>query len=250
MAPASESRPGQARPIPMPAEANTAAAKVLVWDLPTRLFHWLLLALVVAAFITAKTGGGAMVWHGRCGLAILGLLIFRLVWGFNGATYARFSQFLPTPAKLRDYFAGRWRNLGHNPLGALSVFALLAVLAAQATSGLFANDDIAYTGYLGKLVSYDLSSRLTSFHHLLENVLLLFVALHVAAIVFYVRIKKHNLVIPMITGRDAGEPQQAARGGGPVAFIIAVVIAVSVVIAASGAFITPAPPPAVAAPDW
>ena len=103
---------------------------IRLWDLPTRLFHWLLAALVTAAFVTGLTGGNAMVWHGRLGLLILGLLTFRLVWGLVGSTYARFVQFVPGPKTMLTYLRGGWQGMGHNPLGALSVLALLGHFVA------------------------------------------------------------------------------------------------------------------------
>jgi len=222
-----------------------------VWDLPVRLFHWLLVACVVGAFVTAKLGGNLMVWHGRFGLAILGLLVFRLVWGMLGSTYARFGQFVRGPASILAYLRGEWHGQGHNPLGALSVLALLAVLLGQATTGLFANDDIAFSGYLAPLVGSDLSSRITSIHFLLENALIALVGLHVAAILFYAFAKKHNLVKPMLTGWAPGKPNESARGGRPTALVLALLIAIAAVWAASGAIVPPPPPPAASgAPAW
>lgn len=227
------------------------AQRAQVWDLPTRLFHWSLAALVAGAFVSAKLGGGAMVWHGRLGLAIIGLLAFRLAWGVVGSTYARFGQFVRGPAAIRAYLGGEWRGLGHNPLGALSVLALLGVLSLQAASGLFANDDIAFSGYLAPLVDRHLSNDFTGIHHWLEKILLLLVALHVGAILFYARVKKQNLVRPMLTGWVAGNPAQSAKGGGVTALAMAVLFALVTAWAASGALLPPPPPSSPsAAPDW
>lgn len=222
-----------------------------VWDFPTRLFHWSLVILVVAAFITAKIGGNAMLWHGRCGLGILGLLVFRIVWGFVGSTYARFTQFVRGPTAIRAYLAGQWQGFGHNPLGALSVLALLGVLLLQVCSGLFANDDIAFAGYLAPLIGSATSGDITGIHRLLENALLLLLAAHVGAIIYYASVKKKNLVQPMLTGWANGKPDESATGGGAAAFIIAVLIAAAVVWIASGALLPPPPPisPS-AAPTW
>lgn len=224
-------------------------AGVRVWDLPTRVCHWLLAVSVAGAFVTQAIGGEAMVWHGRCGLAVLGLVVFRLVWGFAGSTYARFATFVRGPAAVRAYLRGEWRGLGHNPLGAFSVLALLAVLGWLAATGLFANDDISFTGPLYVLADKELSDLLTGLHTGAEPVLITLVALHVAAIVFYVRMKKDNLVIPMITGRKdaAGE---SAKGGGLVAFLAAAAIAAGAVWAASGQLLPPPPPPSVETPAW
>jgi cytochrome b len=223
--------------------------KAYIWDLPTRLFHWSLVILVVAAFVTAKIGGNIMVWHGRIGLTIIGLLVFRIVWGFVGSTYARFFQFVRGPAAIRAYLRGAWQGQGHNPLGALSVLALLGILTMQASTGLFANDDIAFEGYLVPLIGSELSGKITGIHQLLEKILIALVVLHVGSIVFYARVKKHNLVRPMINGWANGQPGESATGGSAAAFVIAVLVAVAVVWIAAGALL-PAPPPPAVAPAW
>lgn len=230
---------------------SDATPRVRVWDLPTRLFHWSLVVLVVAAFVTAKIGGNTMLWHGRIGLAILGLLVFRIVWGFVGSTYARFVQFVRGPKAILAYLRGEWHAHGHNPIGALSVLGLLGVLALQAATGLFANDDIAFEGYLAALVDSSLSTRITGIHMLLEKVLMALVALHIGAIVFYAHAKKQNLVKPMLTGWADGSGE-SAQGGSPLAFVAAVLIAAVAIWAASGAFLPPppAPPAGQQAPDF
>ncbi|WIM06855.1 MAG: cytochrome b/b6 domain-containing protein [Candidatus Nitricoxidivorans perseverans] len=225
--------------------------KVRVWDLPVRLFHWLLVALVAGAFIAAKIGGNAMAWHGRIGLAILGLLVFRIVWGFTGSTYARFRQFVRGPAAVRAYLRGEWHGAGHNPLGALSVLAMLCLLCAQAATGLFANDDVAFQGYLYPLAGADISAKITGIHKLLEKALILLVLTHVGAIAFYARVKGDNLVKPMLTGWKEMPEGEDVRGGGAVAFAIAAVIAAAAVWAASGALLpAPEPPASTSIPDW
>lgn len=227
--------------------------RIQLWDFPTRLFHWSLALLVGGAIITGKIGGGAMVWHGRIGIALVGLLVFRLIWGFVGSTYARFAQFFPTPASLGAYLRGQWHGLGHNPFGALSVLGLLGLLSLLLATGLAGNDDIAFRGPLFDLVSKDVSDRLIGWHRLLTNVLFALIALHLAAIAFYAHVKKDNLVRPMITGyKDitpgSGEP---ARGGGLIAVLVALLIAAAATYAASGAWLPPPPPPAPSsAPAW
>lgn len=227
--------------------------RIYLWDLPTRLFHWLLALSIVAAVITGQVGGNWIEWHARLGLLIVGLLVFRVVWGFIGSTYARFGEFFPTPAKISAYLKGAWRRPGHNPLGALSVFGLLAVCALQVTSGLFANDDIAFNGPLLDLVGKEISDRLTGFHHLLVNLLILLVALHLAAIVFYAHVRKDNLVKPMVVGwKETEGPAESAKGGGFVALLVALLLAAAAVYGASGAWMPAPPPPAPAAttPSW
>jgi cytochrome b len=180
--------------------------RIRVWDLPTRLFHWALAALIVASVVSAKIGGNATVWHFRFGYAVLTLMLFRIVWGMIGPRYARFAALLHKPAHLIAYarnFHAREAaaHVGHNPLGSLAVFALLLVVLAQAVAGLFANDDIANEGPLVKYVSKELSDRITWFHtEFNANAIYLLVGLHIAAIAFYYFRKRQNLVAPMITG--------------------------------------------------
>ena len=225
--------------------------RIRLWDLPTRLFHWLLAAAVVAAVVTGQLGGNLIDWHGRIGLFVAGLLAFRVVWGIVGSTYARFAEFFPTPGKVRAYLAGQWRGEGHNPLGALSVFGLILLLTVQVASGLFANDDIAFNGPLFHLVSKEVSNRLTSVHHLAANVLMVLVALHVAAIVFYGHLKKRNLVKPMITGWKDDAEGESATGGGWLALVVALLIAGAAAYGASGAWLpAPSAAAAVETPAW
>lgn len=226
--------------------------RIKLWDLPTRIFHWSLAIAVIGAFIAQKLGGNAMVWHGRLGLAVLGLLVFRIIWGIAGSTYARFSSFVRGPAAIRAYLRGEWTGVGHNPLGALSVLGLLGVLAVLVATGLFANDDIAFEGPLYALVGKAMSDRLTGFHRLMEPFVILLVLLHLAAIVFYARVKKDNLVKPMVLGWKEVADGESAKGGGWPAFVVALVLALAVVAAASGAWIDMAPPSAapVSTPSW
>ena len=222
---------------------------VRVWDLPTRLFHWLLAVLVVAAYVTAQIGGSLIEWHGRVGIAITGLLVFRLVWGVIGSTYARFADFVPGPAHLWAHLRGHWSGLGHNPLGALSVLALLGVMLYQAVTGLFSNDEIAFSGPLRDLVSSATSDQLSGLHRQNYWVIIVFVALHVGAVMFYALVKKDDLVKPMITGvKEVADPaHELARGGGTVAFIVALALTAAVLYFATGSFIEPPPPPPPAA---
>ncbi|CAB1370042.1 cytochrome b/b6 domain-containing protein [Denitratisoma oestradiolicum] len=222
--------------------------RVKIWDLPTRVFHWMLFILVVAAVVTENLGGNAMEWHGRIGLAILGLVSFRISWGFVGSTYARFGHFLRGPRTLRAYLRGEWQGLGHNPLGAWAVLALLLLLLTQALTGLFANDDIAFNGPLYDLVGKALSDRLRGLHAISAYLLMSLVSLHILAILYYRKVKRQNLVTPMLTGwiEAEGEP---SRGGGIVAFIVSTLIAILVVYAASGALLPP-PPPTAAPAAW
>jgi len=177
------------------------ASLIKVWDLPTRLFHWLFAFAVIAAVVTVKVGGRWMDWHLPFGILALMLLLFRLIWGFTGSRYARFSSFVKGPRTVWAYvrhgvLADR---AGHNPLGGWSVLALLLVVGVQATTGLFATDDILTTGPLNRFVSSDTASLLTSIHKWNENVIFGLIGLHLVAIsVYTVRGKK--LIPPMLTG--------------------------------------------------
>ena len=179
---------------------------VRVWDLPTRLFHWTLMLCVIGSVVSAKIGGNAMVWHFRLGYAVLALLVFRLLWGLVGGHWSRFATFVYGPSSLTRYLRGASRpeehhEVGHNPLGALSVLALLALLAAQVGSGLFADDEIASSGPLVRFVSGATSSLLTGWHKNWGQWLILaMVALHVLAIVVYRVRHGRDLVTPMIVG--------------------------------------------------
>ena len=175
-----------------------------VWDLPTRIFHWALFGLIIAMVATGLLGGNAMVWHFRCGYAVLSLLLFRLVWGLIGGHWSRFVSFIYSPGAVLQYLRGQGRpehSVGHNPLGAGSVFALLFFLFAQVGTGLFSDDDIAASGPLSKFVYNATVSMLTGYHkNIGKYVLLVLVLLHIAAILFYLLKKKENLIGPMLHG--------------------------------------------------
>ena len=190
--------------------------RIRVWDLPTRLFHWLLATCVVALVVTGKVGGAATEWHARLGYTVLALLLFRLVWGFIGGHWSRFRSFLYPPAKVVAYLGGRAHPdhlVGHNPLGAASVFAMLLVLLVQAGTGLFNDDEAGFTGPLNRFVSTDRGLALTSYHrHLGQWLVFALVGLHIAAIVFYQWRKRQELVRPMITGdKEVAHAAPSAR---------------------------------------
>ena len=178
-----------------------------IWDLPTRLFHWMLVLLVVALIVTAKVGGNAMLWHMRCGYAVLALLLFRVVWGFAGGHWSRFSSFVFSPRQTWAYVRGHFAApAGHSPLGALSVFALLGTLAAQVVSGLFADDEIAFSGPLGAWVSSDAVSRATWYHtEVGQPAVIALIVLHLLAIAYYALVRRQVLVRPMLTGNKVLE---------------------------------------------
>mgnify|MGYP006142930851 FL=1 len=189
---------------------------VRVWDLPTRLFHWALVVCVIGQIITANVGGNWMNWHLRLGYTVLTLLLFRLVWGFVGGHWSRFSSFLYGPTAVLNYLRGQARpehRVGHNPLGAFSVFGLLTILLLQVGSGLFSDDEIAFTGPLVGLVSGEAVSLATSYHkNVGKFIVLALVVLHLLAIGYYRIAKKEDLVRPMIVGdKQVATPVSSAR---------------------------------------
>lgn len=189
--------------------ASTATASdqpVRVWDLPTRVFHWLLALAVVGLIVTGKIGGNAITWHMRLGLLVMALLAFRLLWGLVGGRWSRFSSFIYGPGTIIRYLRGRSSpaerlEVGHNPLGAFSVFAMLVMLAVQVGTGLVADDEIATVGPLNRFVSSATALSATHWHKEYGQVILIVLAsLHVAAIVHYRVRLGANLVAPMISG--------------------------------------------------
>lgn len=190
---------------PDPASPNAVRA-VRVWDLPTRLFHWLLVVALVAQVSTAKIGGAALAWHLRIGYCIFGLLLFRLLWGFIGGHWSRFASFLYGPASVLRYLRNQQRpadlfHVGHNPLGSVSVWAMLLLLAVQVATGLVADDEIATVGPLNRYVSTATGLAATAWHKTWGIGLILALAvLHVAAVVFYRLRHQQDLVGPMVSG--------------------------------------------------
>jgi cytochrome b len=174
--------------------------KIRIWDLPLRLFHWLLVMAVLGSFVSVKLGGNAMIWHGRFGYLVLALIIFRLIWGFVGTHHARFAEFIKAPNAILAYLKNPSETPGHSPVGAISVLVLLALFLAQTLAGLFATDDIAFDGPLAKYVASAWVELLTSFHRWNEWALLALVGVHVSAILYYKYAKRINLTSAMITG--------------------------------------------------
>ena len=186
-------------------EPQDASVTIKVWDAPVRLFHWLLVALVALSVSTGYLGGNLMQWHIRSGCAILGLLIFRLLWGFAGSGTARFASFVRGPRAALGYARGLFSRRpshtpGHNPLGGWMVMLLLASALLQAGTGLFSNDDIATEGPLYDKVSKATSDAITAVHTTNAVVLLALIGLHVAAVLFYLWYKRENLLWPMFSG--------------------------------------------------
>ena len=215
-----------------------------VWDLPTRVFHWSLAVTVIALVVTAKVGGNAMVWHMRLGLLVLALLVFRLVWGLVGGHWSRFVRFIYAPGTVLRYLRGDHRpgdhfEVGHSPLGAFSVFALIALLLVQVGTGLVADDEIATTGPLNRYVASATGLLATGWHKQWGQWILLgLVALHVVAIVVY-KLRGKNLITPMITGdkplpADVPASTDSLATRGLAAVVLAACVALSVWIARQG----------------
>ncbi|HVZ46773.1 MAG TPA: cytochrome b/b6 domain-containing protein [Ramlibacter sp.] len=176
---------------------------VRIWDLPTRVFHWLLAACVLGLFVTGYTGGDAMDWHARFGWAAGCLLIFRVAWGFLGGRWSRFASFVPTPGSVLRYLQSRDDRaaIGHNPLGAISVLAMLAVLLVQVATGLFSTTLEDFAGPLNVLVSNSTGKAITRYHRNIGQILIIaLVILHIAAIAYYRWRRQLDLVGPMVNG--------------------------------------------------
>jgi cytochrome b len=216
---------------------------VRVWDLPTRVFHWLLAAAFIGSVVTAKAG--VIVWHFRLGYLVLALLAFRVLWGLVGGRWSRFASFIYAPGTLLAYLRGRVStaaqlDVGHTPTGALSVFALLGLLIVQVGTGLVADDEIANQGPLNRYVSSDTVVAATSWHKSYGQYLLItLVLLHVLAIVWYLVKKRVNLVRPMVSGdkplpADTPASADGAAQRGLALVLIAACAALAVWVARQG----------------
>lgn len=192
-------------------EPRPSTVEIRVWDLPTRLFHWVLAACVLGSVVSAKVGGAAMIWHFRFGYAVFALLLFRLLWGLVGGRWSRFASFVYGPGTLWRYLRGRAAaderlDVGHSPLGALSVFALLAVLIAQVATGLVADDEIFTVGPLNKFVTGATAIEATAWHKGWGQWLILgLVGLHIAAVMVYTALGRG--ILGAMVGGDKPLPQ-------------------------------------------
>ncbi|MGY0217833.1 cytochrome b/b6 domain-containing protein [Endozoicomonadaceae bacterium StTr2] len=181
--------------------------KLHVWDLPLRLFHWLLVATFAGLWFTGKEL--EMDWHIPLGFVMLGLLIFRLLWGITGSHHARFVNFPLHPRSLKQYLTTKTFHTGHNPMGSWSVVALLSLLMVQVVSGLFAGDGYLYEGPLSRFIDSGLVDWITDIHRASFDILLGFIGLHVAAVAYYVVIKRQDILHAMVSGkRSVPEPMQ------------------------------------------
>jgi len=193
---------------------------VRIWDLPTRLFHWLLATCVVALVVTGNIGGNAMVWHFRLGYTVLTLLLFRLSWGFVGGHWSRWRQLFLAPSHVLSYLRGvsaRQPWAGHNPIGSWSVLLMLLWLLVQVSTGLVSDDEIANAGPLTALVSGATVSAATAWHKGLGKLVLILLVLgHVSAIAWYRLRKRQSLVAAMLHGdKTLPETVTPSRDGLP-----------------------------------
>jgi cytochrome b len=186
-------------------EEKQTQERRLVWDLPLRMFHWLLVLSMIGSYTTAKLGFDWMQWHFYLGYFTIGLVVFRLLWGFFGPRHARFTSFVRKPSAVWLYLKSMFdrtsaRTIGHNPVGGLMVVLMLVLVGIQATTGLFTTDDVVWSGPYYGAVSGSTASTLSSIHNLNFNIILGAVGLHIAAILFYGLYKRQNLVVPMLHG--------------------------------------------------
>lgn len=189
----------------MASSGDSVSAPIKLWDLPIRVVHWSFVALLPWLWWTAEQGD--LDTHVKLGIAMLVLVVFRVLWGLIGTSTARFSRFVRGPVGVARYVRGLFGRagepiVGHNPLGALSVVVLLLLLGAQVALGLFAQDtDGLFSGPLNYLVEYDTAEWAREWHEIGFNLILAVVVIHVAAVLFYLAVRRDNLVGPMITGR-------------------------------------------------
>lgn len=181
--------------------------KRLVWDLPLRIFHWLFGLSIIAAWIAIENQQEQL--HMYLGYFIIGLLIFRLVWGFAGTRHSQFHHFFPTPGKIKNYLGALLKGngqetVGHNPLGSLMVFLMFALVAFQAATGLFLEGEM-WSGPYEHTVSQDTEETLNSLHHTNFSIIQILIVLHILAVLGYLFVKKQNLIIPMINGKKNAE---------------------------------------------
>jgi cytochrome b len=223
-------QPNHNRTDEIPATKKT----VKIWDLPVRFFHWSLVILFIAAYVTNYLGPSYFNYHLWCGYAVIVLVSFRIIWGFVGTYHARFRNFLRDPFSTAKYAFSVFRkkdehHLGHNPLGAVMVIVLLVAILVQAITGLFTNDEIFNLGPLYAYISDELSLELTSLHRQLFYWILGAIGLHIAAVLLHVFVKRDNIIKAMFTGNKNTEgardvkPIQSSRVW--LAVIIVIVLA-------------------------
>ncbi|MFC3095971.1 cytochrome B [Alteromonas sediminis] len=177
-----------------------------IWDIPVRICHWAIVLLVIAQWVTAELLDDAIQWHAWFGYGLLGVVVFRLLWGFIGSRYARFGQFLASPKTVLHYLVATFKGeaptyTGHNPLGGWMALFLLLVLLVQSITGLFMTDEIFFSAPYFSAVSSDVQSLMNTLHHQAFTVIQIAVLLHVIAALIYVFVKKQPIIKAMVTGK-------------------------------------------------
>ncbi|MGO9769751.1 MAG: cytochrome b/b6 domain-containing protein [Roseiarcus sp.] len=231
---------GEPNATPSTSGAAGVGVKIVVWDIPTRLFHWLAVALIVAAYATSRST--SMEWHTWAGEALLAILLFRLLWGVFGSQTARFSSFLASPRAAARHL-GRLlrretdRQVGHNPAGGWMVLLLLALMLGETLSGLYVGKDIAEEGPLSERVPAVVANLIDALHdRYLWDALLVAIAMHLCAILAYAALKRHNLLKPMITGRKtlpAGTSPPRLESAGRALLLLACGVAATIALVES-----------------
>ena len=210
------------------------AKQQLIWDLPVRIFHWCFVGVLLALWYTSDQDNGLIEIHIKLGYTALGLTIFRILWGVVGTTHAKFINFIPRPYQLKSYLQqlkiGKVKNyIGHNPLGSLMVIFILLAVLLQATSGLFISDDIFSAGPYNGVLSSDFEKILKTIHINGFNIIATLSVIHVVAILYYLVVKKQNLIKPMFTGKKLLDNGEANQGIKHSKLLIALIVAIAVV---------------------
>lgn len=209
------------------------AKNVRIWDIPTRLFHWLLVAGIVAQWLTGDYLDDAIDWHFTIGYCVLGLILFRLVWGFVGTRYARFSHFSLHPKHAIKYAKSMTDKnskvyAGHNPVGSWMAIVLLFIVLLQAVSGLFVSDDVFSEGPYRSVANQSVLAAMEFLHFNLFDVLLILIGLHVLAALLYQFVKKQAIISAMFSGKKAVEATPINGSKLVLAIVIAAMIAAGV----------------------
>jgi len=214
----------------------------IVWDLPTRLFHWTLVILITLQYLSGEFGLMPMEWHYWLGYATLALIVFRVLWGFAGSETSRFAAFVRGPAEVVRYARASLNGraevvVGHNPVGGWSVVLMLTSIAVQSVSGLFSSDDLVESGPFAAQVSDATVKWMTRIHSINRYVLLLLIVLHVTAVLLHWAMRRENLVAPMLHGRgqSAGaDPIRVVSVWRALALLILSAVAIGMLIVWSG----------------
>lgn len=190
---------------------------IKVWDLFVRLSHWLVVLLILSAWLSAHFGDAEFKWHSFNGYAVFVVVLSRIIWGFIGSTTARFSNFIKAPWKVPAYLLDLLRGkapsfLGHNPAGGWMVLAFWLVLLSQTIAGMFSSDDVLAEGPFTYAASESTVNFMTSWHHRLFDLLIILIILHVLAVIYHQWIKREKLLQAMFTGEKPLPPTENTQG--------------------------------------